>query len=311
MITPKTKKTHVHFAHPKHDVRVAGLAITTASAVALYYGGVLPQTSAMTALLSAALLVFGMPHGSFDLALLHNAASFRITAGSRASLIALYLTCAAAMYLLWQIAPVAALVGFLAMAVVHFAEDWDDCRSPFIAGGIAFALISAPSLLHGDALKALFILLTGKANAAILVDFLLLVAPTMLGLATVGVAMLWRFGQRALAISAGCALTAMILLPPVLGFALFFCLVHSPMQFSRHADVLGLTAFRQWRGIVIPLSLGGLAIAVMIYALGQGGSVDDGVFASSFMALSVLTAPHMIVPVILQYFQTRYSAQTA
>lgn len=141
--------------------------------------------------------------------------------------------------------------------------------------------------------------------AIILADCLLLVAPTMLLLAIAGVAMLWHIGRRPLALSAACALLAMLVLPPVMGFALFFCLVHSPIQFRSHATALGLRGIDQWGGTVIPLSLGGLGIAVAIFALGSGQSLPDGIFASSFMALSVLTAPHMAVPMILRMAQNR------
>ncbi|KFL44776.1 hypothetical protein IL54_0142 [Sphingobium sp. ba1] len=285
------------------DWRIAGLVVITATTICLYCFGVLLDTSTMTALASATLLIFGMPHGSFDLALLQRHSTGRGVFGSRIALILLYLACAGVMYLLWRAAPLAALTAFLLMSVIHFAEDWEGCGSPFIAGGIALALISAPSLSHGDSLSTLFVTLSGRASAAILADCLLLVAPTMLLLAIAGVAMLWHMGRRRLALSAACALLAMLVLPPVMGFALFFCLVHSPIQFRSHATALGLRGIDQWGGTVIPLSLGGLGIAVAIFALGSGQSLPEGIFASSFMALSVLTAPHMAVPMILRMAQ--------
>jgi len=198
------------------DWRIAGLVVITATTICLYCLGVPLDTSTMTALASATLLIFGMPHGSFDLALLQRHSTGRGVFGSRIALILLYLTCAGAMYLLWRAAPVAALTAFLLMSVIHFAEDWEGCGSPFIAGGIALALISAPSLLHGDSLSTLFVTLSGRASAAILADYLLLVAPTMLLLAIAGVAMLWHIGRRPLALSAACALLAMLVLARVL-----------------------------------------------------------------------------------------------
>ena len=287
------------------DWRIASLLMATIGIICLYQFGLVVDTAAMTALSSAALLIVGMPHGSFDLALLQNGSSAQGIFRSRVALISLYLACAAAMYLLWRVAPVAALTAFILMSVIHFAEDWDECGSSFIAAGMALALLSAPSLLHGDSLGPLFTTLSGQASAAVLADCLLLVAPTMLLLAMVGVAMLWRIGRRKLALSAACALMAMLVLPPVLGFALFFCLVHSPIQFRAHAAALGLRGINQWGGIVIPLTLGGLGIAVAIFALGSGQSLTDSIFVSSFMALSVLTAPHMAVPMILRMAQGR------
>ena len=102
------------------------------------------------------------------------------------------------------------------------------------------------------------------------------------------------------ALAAGCGLAAMLVLPPVHGFALFFCLVHSPIQFSGHSKALGLRGVREWGGTVIPLTLGGLAIATAIFMANRSSVISDDIFASSFVALSVLTAPHMLVPMMLR-----------
>lgn len=278
----------------------AALLVITATAIALSLAGMLAETAASIALLSAALLVFGMPHGSFDIALLQHGASADAPPPSRALLIVLYLVCALAMYALWQVAPAWGLSVFLLMAGVHFAEDWRSCGSHVVALGIALAMLSAPALLHAASLRGYFAILSNDAAARGLVDLLLLIAPTMLVLAAVGVAMLWRAREIRLAIAAGCGVTAMLLLPPVHGFALFFCLVHSPIQFTSHARALGLRSARHWGGTVIPLTLGGLGIAVAIFALNRGAVITQDVFAASFVALSVLTAPHMLVPVMLR-----------
>ena len=132
---------------------------------------------------------------------------------------------------------------------------------------------------------------------------MLLVAPVAMVVALIGWVVLWQAGQRALAISAGCALAAMLLLPPVPGFALFFCLIHSPMQFRQHAGLLGLRGFRQWRGIVVPLSLAGLGIAAAVFIENGDISIPTNLFATSFMTLSILTVPHMLVPRIAAVFQ--------
>ena len=283
----------------------AGLLFITFVALVLDRFGFLSDSPQLTVIACLALLVFGLPHGTFDLALLRRAggASFRST--SSLAVVALYLGCAAAMYLGWRVGPLFALAGFLAMAVAHFAEDWDACGSRFIACGIAAAIVSAPSILHLDQLRGLFALLTGDAAAVFLADVLLLVAPVAIAVALIGGVLLLQAGQRALAISAGCALAATLLLPPVPGFALFFCLVHSPMQFRQHAANLGLRGFQQWGGIVVPLSLAGLGIAAVVFIENGDASIPTNLFATSFMTLSILTVPHMLMPTIAAFFQPR------
>ena len=283
---------------PQHPLPAALMMAVTIGAVALQLAGGFPDSAAFTAIASVVLLVVGVPHGSFDIALLRRASADRSPTGPVAILFALYLACALAMYLVWRIEPVLALAGFLVMAMAHFAEDWAECGSRIAAAGLAVAIVSAPALLHGGELGALFVVLTGRDAAAALVDMLALAAPIASPLAIIALVRLMQAGRAALAVSAGCSLAAMLLLPPVIGFALFFCLVHSPLQFRAHADALGLHGVRQWAGIVVPLSLGGLAVAGAVFLANGTASVATNLFASSFMALSILTAPHMLVPMI-------------
>lgn len=261
--------------------------------------GLVASSPTITAVAAFALLVFGLPHGAFDLALLRATGKSNSRAVSSIATISLYLGCAAAMYLIWCIGPVFALVSFLVLSVVHFAEDWEACGSRFIAVGIAAAILSAPSFRHGDDLRTLFVSLTGNAGAAVVADVMLLVAPTYAAVALVGLGLLWRNGQAAWAVGLASSLAAMLWLPPVIGFALFFCLVHSPRQFRDHADRLGLSGFKQWGGEVVPLSLGGLGVALVVFALNSTVSFVPNVVATSFMTLSILTVPHMIVPMII------------
>lgn len=275
-----------------------GVLLVTGLTISLNLAGLIADTPMTTAIFALALLIIGLPHGSFDLALLRRAGA----AGSTVQMVLLYLGCAAAMYLVWRIAPALALVVFLAMAITHFAEDWEACGSRFLAIGVAAATVAAPALLHGASLRHWFTTLTGDPGTAVLADMLLLVAPVAIVVALAGIGVLWQANCRRLAVSAGCGLAAMLLLPPVAGFAIFFCLVHSPMQFRSHADALGLKGASQWRGIVVPISLGGLGVAGAIFVLNNGASIPTGVFVASFMTLSVLTVPHMLVPMFANQF---------
>ncbi|WP_310497366.1 Brp/Blh family beta-carotene 15,15'-dioxygenase [Sandarakinorhabdus sp.] len=278
-----------------------GVLLVTALSIGLNMAGLIDQTPMMTAILASSLLVFGLPHGSLDLALLRRAGA----TGSTVCLILLYVGCAAAMYLVWRLAPVLALAVFLVMAVAHFAEDWEACGSRFIATAVAAATVTAPALLHLASLRALFTLLTGDRAAAVLADLSLLVAPVALAVALVGVGLLWQSDRKKLAVLASCGLAAMLLLPPMLGFAIFFCLVHSPLQFRTQTEALGLKGARQWRGVVVPISLGGLGMAGVIFLLHDGPSLTNSVFAVSFMTLSLLTVPHMMVPIFANQFSNR------
>jgi beta-carotene 15,15'-dioxygenase len=279
------------------------LPVVLLAAIALNGLGILVASPSTIAVASLGLLIFGLPHGSFDLALLRRAGADGGSPGSIPAIVALYLGAAAAMYFAWRVHPTFALGVFLVLAMAHFAEDWEADDQRFFAGAIAAAIVAAPAVMHLAELRSLFVTLTGDPTAALLADMLLLVAPVAIGVAAVGIGHGWRSGERAAAGSAGCGLAAMLLLPPVIGFALFFCLVHSPFQFRRHADSLGLRGIGQWGGTIAPLSLGGLGIGALIFTEIRGVNFGADIFAASFIALSVLTVPHMLVPLVVGQVQ--------
>ncbi len=249
----------------------------------------------------AALLIGGLPHGALDLAVLRRDAEHRT-----ALVITLYLGLAAGMFATWQLAPALALALFLAMAMTHFAEDWSDAEHPFFAVGIAVALLSAPALFHHEAMGGLFVLITGEPAAIGLADTLLLVAPAAAACALLAIVLLWNGGHRVTAVNAACALAAMILLPPITGFAIYFCLIHSPTHFRAGLRRLAPTTSVSQPTIIA--TLGGLTIALATLQFLPTADPSSSLFVASFMTLSILTLPHMAVPLIVRRFGLRAQA---
>lgn len=270
----------------------ATLSLLVAAAAGLPLSGPGAQVAAC-----AAILIFGLPHGALDVEVIRVRSAGR---SGRAGILTVYIGLAALTTIAWLVAPVAALAGFLAIAVIHFAEDWTEMRSRFLATGFAAALIAAPALLHRSEVAGIFVALTGMPAAAELADGLLMVAPVALALAAVGIAALIESRRFMAAAVAAASLLALLALPPVAGFALFFCLFHSPRHF-----VGALRAARRWRianwlPVVVPVTGASLAIVTGIYRLHDGLAVPDRLAAATFMALSILTVPHMLAPVVLR-----------
>lgn len=265
--------------------------------VAAMVAGLRLDGPAATVIAAAAMLLFGLPHGTFDLELIRRDRSARGVGLS--TLLALYLGCALAMYLLWQARPVAALLFFLAIAVAHFAEDWADTGSGLFSHGIAAATLTAPVVLHRTATATIFEAVAGSADAAMVVELLVLVAPVALLLALLGVGSLLIDGHRERAVAAAATLAAMILLPPITGFALFFCMFHSPRHFAAALRSLAWQQPAQWLPVVAPLTFAASGIAALIYGFGSPIDLPARLAASAFVALSVLTVPHMAVPLMV------------
>jgi Brp/Blh family beta-carotene 15,15'-monooxygenase len=274
----------------------AALSATVALLVAAAAG--LPL-SGVTALVAgcAAILVFGLPHGALDIELIRRHGTSR---HGRTTILVVYLGIACITTVAWLIAPVAALSGFIVIAIIHFAEDWEAMRSRFLATGMAVALIAAPVMLHRGEVAAIFVALTHAPAAARLSDGLLLVAPVALAVAVVGILAMIAARRFTAAAAATASLVALLALPPVAGFAVFFCLFHSPRHFVGALQATQLWRAARWLPVVVPVTGAALAIVTGVYLIHGGLGVPQRLTAATFMALSILTVPHMLAPALLQ-----------
>jgi beta-carotene 15,15'-dioxygenase len=273
---------------------VWGVASIVAVIVALWLGERQPSTlgSDATTPLCLALLVFGLPHGSLDIAAIRHSA--RLGRSQVVATVLLYLGLAAAMYAVWCFAPVLALAGFLAIASVHFADDWADSLPPFFAIGTAVALLTAPALLYHQAIADLYYSLTSQQEATTIADLSVLLAPVALIAAVTGIGLMFRDGQAMRALETGAAIGGMVLLPPIIGFAIFFCLSHSPKHFAAaRAEV------RSRDAEALVFTCAAMVIAALVYASHGAVAMTDKAIFASFVTLSILTVPHMIVPRVL------------
>jgi len=236
------------------------------------------------------MLVFGLPHGTLDIGFVKKASR-----GAAALIALLYLSSALAMYIIWQAQPILALAVFLVLAVVHFAEDWQDRLPKVMSYGVSLAVLTAPAIQHGDDLAIVFGDLIA-ADARLLVDVLTLIAPSACATALVAITWLWDEGAHDQAVATALSVIGMISLPPIAGFVLYFCLMHSPGQFRAGLHSIGWTAPQQWGTPVAVLTLAALAIAWVIFLAMPATEVSQRAVSAAFMTLSVLTLPHMMAP---------------
>ncbi len=243
-----------------------------------------------------ALLLLGLPHGALDIERLKSAhrAGWVETFG----LFAIYIVLAAATYVAWFLSPVLAMGLFLACATVHFAEDWAGMDDPLLALGTAAALLAAPALFHKDELRAIFAVVTGEAEGALLAEAMRAVAPVALALAIAGMIGLVRSGRLERAACCALLLTAMIAAPPLAGFALFFCLYHSPLHL-REAWASVTTSRGGRLAVTAVLTAASAGIAAFLAGAEWRGSLHGSLVAATFMTFSILTVPHMLSPLVV------------
>ena len=271
--------------------------------VAIHLSGAGLGGNGATAAACIAILLVGLPHGTLDLEIIkreQRAGNFRMSA-----LLLLYVGLGAAMLMLWWFVPVVALATFIVVAVVHFSEDWQDLQSTFLAQGMAIALLTAPALLHLTQLEQVFVAVTGHNDAVLIANFMLLLAPTSMAVACVALLSLWRSGLRDQAGVGAMILIGMVALPPVVGFALFFCLYHSPLHLRSALTRIAYAPI--WRRVVPLLTLAALGLAAILFT-GEGRTdLSAQMVAASFMTLSLLTVPHMLIPAIVAALSAKTS----
>jgi Brp/Blh family beta-carotene 15,15'-monooxygenase len=250
-------------------------------------------TDSVTGLCCILILLLGLPHGAIDITSLLDGGR---TCRQQARAIGLYILAGSAMALVWWLAPAFALALFIVIAIAHFSEDWMGIRSPFLAHGTALGLLIAPSVLHGAEIGVLFKTLSGASGSAFVSSVMTLAIPVALACVIVAASMLWENGRREAAIAGVVALAGLLLLPPIVGFTLFFCLHHSPRHFAQALGADARATLRTWSKPISLATAVALGLAVVLFALVRSASISDGLIRASFLTLSVLTVPHMLLP---------------
>ncbi len=250
--------------------------------------------------LAVAAIAVAIWHGAFDGVLAEEAFQPRFGDRWRPPFTAAYLALGGAVLLLWWRAPVVALPAFLLYSALHFGTESErDFRPVRLLAGAATGFLPIAASCHWwpQQVAAIYgMMLRGSAAAAVPITAL---AGRALWPA-VTIALLGAVLARGYHwLAAGALLATELLLfrgcSPVVAFAVFFCLWHTPEHMlSTSLDRFGgfrrdllLTHLR--RGFV-PwlLSLAGLAAACWLGRHQVGSYVG-----LLFIALSALTVPHM------------------
>ncbi len=290
--------------YPAYWVAAAALIVAT------LLGLPLGQPAAVV----AATIVFiggGLPHGAYDIALLRRAVALdRSGAGLagggltgdglvRVGLVRVgvvvggYVATALLMVSLWLTMPLVALVLFLAVAAVHFGEDWAMLEEPLLRVAAGAAVIGAATIGHPSAVSGVFVAMSDP-RAAIVARIVTAIAPVALLVTLVGIALAWRQGSRHWAAAMAVCLGLLIVLPPVAGFALFFVFLHSPRHLAQTRVLLRDMTRARWLGTGALLS--GVAIlgwwGVRVIAPSR---FDPSLGAQAFQLLASVAVPHLLL----------------
>jgi Brp/Blh family beta-carotene 15,15'-monooxygenase len=204
-----------------------------------------------------------------------------------------YVATALLMVSLWLTMPLVALVLFLAVAAVHFGEDWAMLEEPLLRVAAGAAVIGAATIGHPSAVSGVFVAMSDP-RAAVVARIVTAIAPVALLVTLVGIALAWRQGSRHWASAMAVCLGLLIMLPPVAGFALFFVFLHSPRHLAQTRVLLRDMTRARWIGTGALLS--GVAIlgwwGVRVIAPSR---FDPSFGAQAFQLLASVAVPHLLL----------------
>jgi Brp/Blh family beta-carotene 15,15'-monooxygenase len=248
-----------------------------------------PAHDTTLALALVAIILAGLPHGALDIHIALNS-RMRDEASSRFDILWLYVGIGLVGGVSWLIAPAYLVALFLVLSIWHFSGDFKALGRP-VAVLVATSILLTPIVSYPIETRNIFAMLMPFEDAALLVRAAgwawPIILATMLGL-------IWR-GVRApvIALAGSVAIIAGVVFSPIVAFALYFCLLHSPTHirtvlldspliFSRLKEALFYTG----------LTFGMLAGMFILWSvLGAGAPLTGAVFG----LLIVLTLPHMAI----------------
>ena len=247
----------------------------------------------------AFVVVIGLPHGAFDGAIARHLGYSR-TLGGLLKFITFYLGIAAAVVAFWVWQPGLALALFLLISAVHFGYG-DATAASGIAQAVQIAAhggvaVFGVSLFHLKQVTPLFAALTDGdvVLAVIMTEFFPLFIIPVAALYLISAIRDAGLRPRLVELALLCLLLSVV--PPLVGFAIYFCVIHTSRHMrhiwdrvSSNATPRHILSQAVWFTLA---SWGGGAIMLLWL---DSGNISYDLLKVIFIGLAALTVPHMIL----------------
>lgn len=250
----------------------------------------LPAAGFASAMGGAGQLAFALVVG-LGLGLLHGASDLRLVAPARRlAFLGCYLATALACLLGWQLAGGVALPLFLLLSVWHFAYEDDLLADRLSSLALGLFIAGGPAMLHEAAVARLLALAMGPDAAPALAAWLARLL-ALGGVLALPMLLLAAWQRRCSWLAA--TLLAVVLAPPLVGFALGFYLLHAAPQTGVRQRLLGACSLKVYLQLTWPILLGA---ALFTLAGGLVFLVQEHTgIRALFAVLAAFAVPHMLV----------------
>ncbi len=277
------------------SLRFQGLAFSALAWLTIAVSLGLPRldTPVQLAVLVPVIFLLGVPHGALDTVFARQLMGVQSAAAWTLFTIA-YLAVAVLVVGLWWFAPGLFLATFLLVSVLHFSGDPEGATPASFRMLYGGAVIFCPLALHSAEVSQLFAYLAGVPAAQAIVAALQWAAwPWVAAIGLAAVAGAKRDLARSIELVSMTALLTFA--PPLIGFTIFFCCMHSARHVLRTRDYARAGTLRHLLRIAAwPMLVTGAGGAIMWW-LSDGKPLDMRLAQLLFVGLAALTVPHMMI----------------
>ena len=247
----------------------------------------------------AFVVLIGLPHGAFDGAIARHLGYSRAP-GGLTKFVTVYLGLAAVVVVFWVWQPGLALALFLLISAVHFGHG-DATAASGVARAVQIAAhggvaIFGISLFHLQQVTPLYAALTnGDVMLAVMMTefFPLFIIPVV---ALYLISAIRDAGLRPRLVELAILCLLLSAVPPLVGFAIYFCVIHTGRHMRYIWDRVSLHATPRYilsQAVWFTLASWGGG-AIMLFWL-DSGNISQDLLQVIFIGLAALTVPHMIL----------------
>ena len=252
----------------------------------------------MTVEISAPLfliLLAGMPHGAGDILIARRI--FRSNYLQLTLFLITYIIIAAFIITTWFFLPSFSLIAFILISIIHFGlmdtERTKDLPFRYLRTLIYGSTpIIIPATFHTADVTDLFSLLIFE-NHTLLANYIASLFPIWF----LSCIIFFVSGRKTLKYQLLEILVLAIVLaylPPLWGFVVYFCLVHSSRHTLHLLNSLGPLKYNDYVLLLVTVVASILAILIGAFHFANN-SFDIGIIRATFIGLAALTVPHMLL----------------
>lgn len=250
------------------------------------------ELSSLVTLVLVLAVIAGLPHGAFDV-YIANRLGFWRTQGQLVNWLIGYTLAALAIVGLWLLAPAISLGLFLLISALHFGRDHYPQQSLY-ALCLGFIILGLPLLVEPLLVASIFShILVPESQAQAVVT--LFQGLAIIGSLVILAEVLLHFNKRkSTFLLLMLLLAAAVLFHPLVYFALFFALSHSPNHLREQWQRLNTPQKQQAPWVILALTVVPIlaAVAVLFYS---SLTWDSKLLSVIFIGIAALTVPHMFL----------------